>query len=69
LNDISVISAGNTAYAEIGSPKLVTADICLTQCCDAAVQYVHEAIAGGKPAIPEAPEPKLSPAIPYVLWN
>lgn len=59
--DISVISAGNTTYAEICSPKLVTADICLAQCCDAAVQYVHEAIAGGKPTVPQPPQPRLIP--------
>ena len=58
-DDISVISAGNTAYAEVCNPRLVTADICLAQCCDAAVQYVHEAIAGGRPSIPKPPQPKL----------
>ena len=58
-DDISVISAGNTAYAQICSPKLVTADICLAQCCVAAVEYVHAAITGGKPTVPEAPQPKL----------
>ena len=58
-DDISVISAGNTAYAEICRPQLATVDIGLAQCCDAAVQYVHEAIVGGKPVIPKLPEPKL----------
>lgn len=58
-DDISVISAGNTAYAEICTPRLVTADIRLVECCDAAVQYVHESIAGGKPTVPEAPLPTL----------
>lgn len=58
-DDISVIGAGNTAYAEICTPRLVTADVCLAQCCDAAVEYVHEVIAGGTPKIPEAPQPML----------
>lgn len=57
--DISVISAGNTTYAEICTPRLVSADIGLVECCDAAVQYIHEAIAGGKPAVPPPPPPKL----------
>jgi LacI family transcriptional regulator len=59
-DDISVMSAGNTAYAEICTPRLVTADICLAQCCDAAVQYIHEAITGGKPTVPKPPVPKLT---------
>lgn len=58
-DDISVISAGNTVYAEICTPRLVTADIGLAQCCDAAVQYIHEAIAGGTPTIPMPPLPTL----------
>ena len=58
-DDISVMSAGNTIYAEICTPRLVTADICLAQCCEAAVQYIHEAIAGERPTIREPPVPKL----------
>jgi LacI family transcriptional regulator, repressor for deo operon, udp, cdd, tsx, nupC, and nupG len=56
-DDISVMSAG--IYAEICTPRLVTADICLAQCCEAAVNYIHEAIAGGKPRVPKPPVPKL----------
>ena len=58
-DDISVMSAGNTIYAEICTPRLVTADICLAECCEAAVNYIHEAIAGGKPTVPKPPVPKL----------
>jgi LacI family transcriptional regulator len=58
-DDISVMSAGNTIYAEIATPRLVTADICLAQCCEAAVNYIHEAIAGGKPTVPKPPVPTL----------
>lgn len=58
-DDISVISAGNTAYAEICTPRLVTADIGLAECCDAAVQYIHGAISGGEPTVPEPPLPTL----------
>jgi LacI family transcriptional regulator len=58
-DDISVMSAGNTIYADICSPRLVTADVCLAQCCEAAVQYIHEAIAGGKLMVPRPPVPKL----------
>jgi LacI family transcriptional regulator len=58
-DDISVMSAGNTIYAEICTPRLVTADVCLAQCCDAAVQYIHGAITGGHPIVPEPPVSKL----------
>jgi LacI family transcriptional regulator len=58
-DDISVMSAGNTIYADICSPRLVTADVCLAQCCEAAVQYIHESITGGKLMVPNPPVPKL----------
>jgi LacI family transcriptional regulator len=58
-DDISVLSAGNTIYAEICRPRLVTADVCLAQCCKDAVQYIHDAIAGREPTVPEAPAPTL----------
>lgn len=58
-DDISVVSAGNTTYAEICTPRLSSVDISLAECCNAAVQYIYEAISGGRPSVTALPLPKL----------
>lgn len=49
-DDVSVISAGNTAYARLCTPALTTMDIALAECCEAAVQYVSDNMGRADPA-------------------
>jgi LacI family transcriptional regulator len=63
-DDVSVISAGNTAYARLCTPALTTMDIALAECCEAAVQYVSDNMGRADPAGEPTPfGPKLMPGL------
>ena len=58
-DDVSIISAGATAYAGICDPVLTTMDLDLAACCRAAVEYVGECLAGTTPSAPKKITPHM----------
>jgi len=58
-DDVSIISAGATAYAGICDPVLTTMDLGLGACCKTAVEYVGECLAGMTPSVPKKITPHM----------